>query len=151
MVNHLRERVEDSGLSNVELVRAGFLSYEHAGPLADAVYTRNALHHLPDFWKVIALGRIARMVRPGGVLRLHDLVYDFQPNDADRVFGKWFADAAGDPAEGYTEANYAEHIRTEYSTFRWLLEPMLDKAGFDIVDTEYRGAVFGAYTCLRRS
>jgi SAM-dependent methyltransferase len=41
----------------VEAVRAGFLTYHHEGQAPDAVFTRNALHHLPDFWKVIALKR----------------------------------------------------------------------------------------------
>jgi hypothetical protein len=37
-------------------------------------------------WKVIALRRIADMLRPGGVLRLLDLVYDFAPEEVDSVF-----------------------------------------------------------------
>lgn len=57
-------------------MNAGFLGYAHAGPPADGVYSRNALHQIPDFWKALALHRIARMLRPGGVLRLRDLIYD---------------------------------------------------------------------------
>jgi ubiquinone/menaquinone biosynthesis C-methylase UbiE len=45
------------GLDNVECVEQGFLTYEHRGEPADFVYSRNALHHLPDFWKAIALDR----------------------------------------------------------------------------------------------
>ena len=75
----LRERAAAAGLANLDCVRAGFLSYQHAGPPADGVYTRHALHQLPDFWKALALDRIARMLRPGGVLRLRDLIYDFRP------------------------------------------------------------------------
>lgn len=150
MVEQLRSRATEAGLSNVQCVLAGFLSYEHTGPAVDAVFTRNVLHHLPDFWKAVTLSRVARMLRPGGVLRIHDLIYDFQPDQAEDVFGRWFAGAATDPADGYTAEDYAEHIRTEYSTFRWLFEPMLDAAGFEIVDVEYTGAAFGAYTCLRR-
>src|SRR5215470_8595020 len=136
MLALLRERAAAAGLANVECVQAGFLSYEHAGPPADFVYTRNALHQLPDFWKALALERIARMLKPGGVLRVEDLIYDFQPSQAEEVFGRWFAGAAPDPAQGYTAADYAEHIRTEHSTFRWLFEPTLAAAGFDIVDVE---------------
>ena len=55
----LRERAAAAGLANLDCVRAGFLSYEHSGPPADGVYTRNALHQLPDFWKAVALDRIA--------------------------------------------------------------------------------------------
>jgi SAM-dependent methyltransferase len=146
----LRERAAAAGLTNLDCVRAGFLSYDHPGPPADGVYTRNALHQLPDFWKAVALDRISRAMRPGGVLRLHDLIYDFSPAEAREVFQGWFDHAASDPADGYTGADYAEHIRTEFSTFRWLLEPILAATGFEIVTAEFAGRLYGAYTCIRR-
>ena len=65
--------------ANLEVVRAGFLTYEHVGAPADGVHIRHALHQLPDFWKAIALDRVAAVLRPGGVLRLRDLIYDFAP------------------------------------------------------------------------
>ncbi len=144
----LPERVARAGLP-VECVQAGFLSYEHAGPPADAVFTRNALHQLPDFWKVLALERIAKLLRPGGVLRLHDLIFDFQPAEAEAVLDAWLADAAEDPSLGYTRDDFAQHLRTEFSTFRWLFEPMLTTAGFDIVTAGFDGRVYGTYTCVR--
>ena len=58
--------------------------------------------------------------------------------------------AAADPAEGYTGEDYAEHIRTEFSTFRWLLEPMLAAAGFATATAEFEGRIYGAYTCVKR-
>jgi SAM-dependent methyltransferase len=134
--------------ANLECVRGGFLSYSPA-ELVDGVYTRNALHQVPDFWKVIALRRIADMLRPGGVLRLLDLIYDFGPGEANAVFGDWFANAATEPAAGYTAADYAEHIRTEHSTFRWLLEPMLAATGFVVTDVSYERRLYGAYTCVK--
>src|SRR3984885_10924267 len=150
MVALLGERAAAAGLANMDCVQAGFLSYEHSGPPVAGVYTRNALHQLPDFWKAVALDRIAAMMRPGGVLRLHDLIYDFSPAQAAGVFQDWFDHAASDPAAGYTGADYAEHIRTEFSTFRWLLEPILAATGFQIVTAEYDRRLYGAYTCLRR-
>ena len=134
--------------TRLECVRGGFLSYAPAEPV-DGVYTRNALHQLPDFWKVMALRRIADMLRPGGVLRLLDLIYDFAPGETDAMFADWFAKAATDPAEGYTAADYAEHIRTEYSTFRWLLEPMLAATGFEVAEVSYERRLYGAYTCIK--
>jgi ubiquinone/menaquinone biosynthesis C-methylase UbiE len=149
MLAALRQRAAAAGLANLDCVQAGFLSYTHAGPPADGVYTRHALHQLPDFWKVLALNRIAAMLRPGGVLRLRDLIYDFAPERAGEIFRDWFDHAASDPAQGYTGEDYAVHIRTEFSTFRWLLEPMLTAAGFEIVDAEFAGQLYGAYTCIK--
>jgi ubiquinone/menaquinone biosynthesis C-methylase UbiE len=149
MLSVLRERAAAAGLVNLDCVRSGFLSYSHSGAPVDGVYTRNALHQLPDFWKALALDRIARMLRPGGVLRLRDLIYDFSPAEAGLVFGRWLDHAADDPADGYTAGDYAEHIRTEYSTFRWLLEPMLTATGFEIVAAEFDRRLYGAYTCVK--
>jgi SAM-dependent methyltransferase len=150
MLAALRRKADAAGGSaTLECVRAGFLSYTHEGPPADGVYTRNALHQIPDFFKTLALQRIADMLRPGGVLRLLDLIYDFQPAEAAKVFGRWFAGAATDPADGYTADDYAEHIRTEFSTYRWLLEPMLAAAGFEILDVAFERRLYGAYTCVK--
>jgi len=145
----LRDRATRAGLANIECVQAGFLSYQHTGSPADAVFTRNALHQVPDFWKALALDRIAQLLRPGGIFRLHDLIFDFQPAEAEAVLGAWLDDAADDPASGYTRDDFAEHLRTEFSTFRWLLEPMLAAAGFRVVTAEFDGRIYGAYTCIR--
>ena len=135
----------------VEAVRAGLLSYEHEGEPPDAVMTRNALHHLPDFWKVIALERIARLLRPSGVLLLQDIVYLFEPADASAAFATWLASAPTDPSKGWTAEQLAEHVREEYSTFTWLLEPMLERAGFEIrTRRPSQDAIYAAYTCIRR-
>ena len=150
MVDALRAKAATEGLDNLHCVRAGFLSYAQDGPPADGVYTRNALHQVPDFWKGLALQRIADTLPPGGVLRLRDLIYDFQPREAAEVFTDWFAGAVTDPAEGYTAGDYAEHIRTEYSTYRWLLEPLLAAAGFEIADVTFDRRLYGAYTCVKR-
>jgi SAM-dependent methyltransferase len=147
MVAAAAAKARAAGVS-LECVRGGLLSYSPASPV-DGVYTRHALHQLPDFWKVVALRRVAGMLRPGGVLRLRDLIYDFAPGETDAVFDGWFAGAAADPAAGYTAADYAEHIRTEYSTFRWLFEPMLTATGFEIADISYQGRLYGSYTCVK--
>ena len=71
----------DLGAGTGKLTLA-FLSYQHAGPPADFVLPVTHLHQLPDSWKAIALDRVAGMLRPGGVLRVEDLIYDFQPSEA---------------------------------------------------------------------
>ncbi len=142
MVAALEAKLRASGVANVTVVQAGLLSYDHAGGQTDIVFCRNTLHQLPDFWKVVALQRIAAMLRPGGVLRLRDLAYELDPAQ--------IAGAVDDPAEGFTGPELAEHVRSEFSTFTWLLEPMLDRCGFDVVDRETIRSAYAAYTCRRR-
>jgi ubiquinone/menaquinone biosynthesis C-methylase UbiE len=132
MLERLRAKVADAGLRNVEVVQAGFLSYEHQGEPADLVYSRYALHHLPDFWKALALLRLHRILRPGGALRLWDVVYSFDPVEAEDRLEAWCAGGGVDAEQGWSRAELEEHVRDESSTFSWLLEPMLERSGFRI-------------------
>lgn len=151
MLEHLRAKLRSRGVGNVECVAGGFLSYEHGPQPADLVYTRLALHHLPDFWKARALVRVAEMLKPGGVLRLSDVVYGFEPAEAEACLERWISQMASDGVEdGWTRAELEEHVRDEHSTFTWLLEPMLEKAGFAIEQAEYSAdRVFARYRCVK--
>jgi ubiquinone/menaquinone biosynthesis C-methylase UbiE len=70
MIERLRSKIDEAAINNVEVVAGGFLTYNHTGDPADIAYSRYALHHLPDFWKVMALRRVHSMLRAGGVFRL---------------------------------------------------------------------------------
>jgi ubiquinone/menaquinone biosynthesis C-methylase UbiE len=150
MLKLLYGRSSERGLKNIEPVQAGFLTYQHQGSPADFVYSRNALHHLPDFWKTIALQRMATMLHGEGVLLLRDLVYSFAPEDAEGIIASWLERAPVRAEEGYTAADLTAHVRTEFSTYSWLLEPMLKQAGFEIREAKYPFQVFAAYTCVKR-
>lgn len=150
MIDYMRDQATASGIENIEYVQAGFLSYQHRGEPADIVYSRNALHHLSDFWKAIALERIATMLKPDGLFFLRDLVYSFDTSEAESVFEAWFDNAVSSPTSGYTREDLATHVKTEYSTFSWLLEPILERAGFEIQDIDHRGSrTYSAYTCVK--
>jgi ubiquinone/menaquinone biosynthesis C-methylase UbiE len=150
MTSALRTRIGHLGLDNVSVVDAGFLSYVHEGEPADVVFSRNALHQLPDFWKAIALDRVASFLRPYGTLRLRDLVFDIAPSEAEARVEDWLSGAVTDPATGWTADELAEHVRGEFSTYSWLLDAMLDRTGFDILKRTFRRSAYGAYICRRR-
>lgn len=151
MLEHLRRKIDHEQLGNVDLVQAGFLSYASAGETADVVYSRYALHHLPDFWKAIALIRMRGLLRPGGILRLWDVVYDFDPVDADQRIEAWCAQGGTDADGEWSRAEFEEHVRDEHSTFRWILEPMILKAGFTILESTYSPESFDAQYVLQRT
>jgi SAM-dependent methyltransferase len=148
MVEVARARTAAAGATNVEVVEAGFLTYAHRGGPPELVHSRNALHHLPDFWKALALRRVHDLLAPGGTLVLRDLVYAFQPVEIEERIEAWFAGAADTPAEGWTHAELEEHVRGEHSTFSWLLEPLLERTGFAIRGVEHRGGVYATYVCI---
>lgn len=152
MLAYLGAAAERAGAANLELVRAGFLTYEHTGEPADFVYSRHALHQLPDQWKAVALTRIASTLRPGGVFLMRDLIYTFDPAELDERIEVWLAGAAADPADGWTREELATHVRTEHSTFHWLLEPMLERAGFQITEAlpSPYPATYATYICTKK-
>ena len=146
MLARLQAKAGAADLSNVEVVQSGFLTYEHTGNPADFVYSRFALHHLPDFWKAVALGRIRRLLRVGGVFRLWDVVYDFDPSEAEERIEAWCATGGGSVEGEWSRAELEEHVRDEHSTFTWILEPMMRRCGFEIeADERSEDGVFAKY------
>jgi ubiquinone/menaquinone biosynthesis C-methylase UbiE len=151
MLERLREKVRRARIQNVDCVLAGFLTYAHEGEPVDLVYTRFALHHLSDFWQAIALSRMAAILRAGGILRLWDVVYSFEPQEATSRLEDWISKmASSDVEHSWTRAELEEHVRDENSTFTWLLEPMIERAGFAIESADYsEDGVFARYVCVK--
>ncbi len=146
MLSATRRRAVESRVE-VCLHRAGFLSYEHHAEPADIVTVRSALHQLPDFWKQVALIRIHQLMRPGGVLYLSDAVWSFPPENWHRAMTEWIERMGKPPGSGFTRGDFETHVREEYSTFDWILEGMLAKAGFSIDSVVKPMPWYAAYTC----
>ena len=139
-------KAKEEGLANIVCRGGGFLSYVHDGPPFDAIHTSLALHHLPDFWKQKALDRLAGMLKPGGRLHLMDVV--FVPENADANIAAWIAQM--EAAQGREIADSLRgHVQREYSTYTWIMEGLLVRAGFRIDDAQSPGGVLTNYYCTR--
>jgi ubiquinone/menaquinone biosynthesis C-methylase UbiE len=66
MIAYAKQKAQEMGISNISFIQAGFLSYEHNGYPLDRIVSNIALHHLPDFWKMIALKRIYNLLKNDG-------------------------------------------------------------------------------------
>lgn len=137
MLEVLQAKIDESDLSNVDIVRSGFLTYQHQDRRADFAYSRYALHHLPDFWKAVALRRIRNILQPGGVFRLWDAVYHFEPAEAADRIENWCSSVESSGEVQWNRADIEVHVREEHSTFTWLLEPMLERCNFTIEEATY--------------
>ena len=149
MLDYARMKASRLGAKNIKFQQGGFLTYEHKGLPLDGVVTGLALHHLPDFWKQVALMRMGMMIKPGGKLYLMDMVYSFDPSDYEDTIDCYIAGsekAGGRDASGHV----ADHIKKEHSTFGWIMEGMIDRAGFEIVSAEYRAGFIARYKCIKR-
>ncbi len=146
MLDHARTQAALSGITNIRFHHAGFLNYEHEGSPVDAVVTSFALHHLPDFWKGVALKRIHTIMKSGAQLFIHDVILE----DED-VLGNIAALIEKQAAAGgvFLREDAEMHFREEYSTYDWVMDGLLTHSGFTIVNKQIDDGVIGAYLCVR--
>ena len=138
-----------ANVTGIEFHHAGFLTYRHPAGTADFAFSQFALHHLPDFWKQAALTRIASMLRPGGVFYLRDVVFSFSPEDKARAIEGWLAAVSREDGSGWSRRDFEAHIRDEYSTYAWIIEGMLTRAGFRIEKIEHLLSAYASFLAVR--
>jgi ubiquinone/menaquinone biosynthesis C-methylase UbiE len=151
MLDYIRHKAAERGLTNIEFVQRGFLTYEHDGEPADTAVTRHALHHLPDFWKMEALRRVHAVLKPGGIFFLQELVYSFDPDDAAAAINRWIDGVPADSDGTFSREFFAEHVREKHATYAWIFEGMLHRTGFEIRDASYsEPQTHARYVCVRQ-
>jgi ubiquinone/menaquinone biosynthesis C-methylase UbiE len=147
MIAYAKQKAKKMGISNISFFQGGFLSYEHDGYPLDMIVSNLALHHLPDFWKMIALNRINKLLKNGGTFYLGDVVFSFPIEEYDYKIDNWV-----DTMKEKVGINFAEeaqmHIKEEYSTFDWILEEMLHKSGFKF-NIRHKDDFFAVYYCKK--
>ena len=150
MLAAARHRAAEAGLSDVHFHYAGFLTYGHAGAKADIVVSQYALHHLPDFWKIPALLNVAKMLKPKGLFYLEDVVFSFSERSYPEAIEAWIERVSSPSGAGFTRRDFETHVREENSTFAWILEGMLERAGFTIEESDRSDPAYGVYLCRKR-
>lgn len=149
MLTYAQQKARNANAVNIEFYHSGFLTYEHQGPPIDFIVTKSALHHLPDFWKMVAFLRMAAMLKDGGVLYLRDAVFSFAPTEYQTRIDAWIKRVAKPPSEGWSASDFETHVREEHSTFGWIIEGMLKRAGFEIVEADYFAPEYAQYVCTK--
>ena len=147
MLRYAEKKARSRGVKNVEFLQGGFLTYQHPTPV-DAVVTQLALHHLPDFWKQVALMRIADMLRDSGKLCLRDVVFNFDIKDHENLVENYISRASETMGDEFA-GRIAAHVKNEYSTMDWIMEGMIERAGLKVVRKEYKDGFIGAYFCIK--
>lgn len=149
MLKYCRRRAEQEGITNIVFSHSGLLSYEHGGELADAAVCVAVLHHLPDYWKQVALMRCCGMLKPGGKLLLFDIVFPSDTINLQCEIDEWIK-----AAEAMADARLAEeaviHVKNEFSTYDWIMEEMIRRSGFHMDSAEYGKGFQATYLCTKR-
>jgi len=122
---------------------AGLLSFAYRPESYDLIVSEFTLHHLPDFWKAVAMSRIYRALKPGATFYLRDIVYASMPDAVERDVEQW-ADFEIKNHDVPRES-VVTHMRDEYSTFGWVMERLLTAVGFTLVSADYHAPMHGTY------
>ena len=122
---------------------AGLLSFVYQPNSYDLIVSEFTLHHLPDFWKAVALARIFAALKPGANFYLRDIVFVSMPDGSERGVEQW-ADF-NIKNHDFARDSVVTHMRDEYSTFGWVMERMLTEVGFALVSADYHAPLHGTY------
>ncbi|WP_407355075.1 class I SAM-dependent methyltransferase [Methanolobus sp. WCC5] len=148
MVEFARKKAHWARRDNIELVNSGFLTYDPAERKFNVIVTQLVLHHLPDFWKLAALKNISSMLEPEGRFYLRDVIYSSEIYDYDSFFSQTLRNIPHDAGDKMVD-DFVHHIKEEFSTFDWVMEGLLEKAGFTIEKAFYEDGFMATYLCRK--
>src|ERR1700675_472189 len=122
---------------------AGMLSFAYQPNSYDLIVSEFTLHHLPDFWKAVALSRIYVALKPGANFYRRDIVFVSMPDGVERDVEAW-ADFSIKNHD-FDRDSVITHMRDEYSTFGWVIERRLTDAGFRLGAAHYHAPLHGTF------
>ena len=147
MLDVAKNKAKNRDIKNIEFCNAGFLTYENVEKV-DAIVTQLALHHLPDFWKMIALRRMVNMLKDGGKLYLADVVYYFDIDNHIQSFNEWIEKIRIIVGEKWINDAIIT-IKEEYPTLGFLMEELISRSGFHIDGIYHDEGFITAYKCRK--
>ena len=146
MLAYAQTKANELGVDSIVFKESGFLTYQHASEPVDYVATSFAFHHLPDFWKGIALKNMYSILNDNGMLFIQDVVIE-EENSIDTINA--FIESQEQLGGEFLRVDAIEHFRDEFSSYDWILEGMLERAGFSVNTKETIGSLIARYFCTK--
>jgi putative AdoMet-dependent methyltransferase len=131
MLSILKEKVINRNISNIKTVKAGFLTFQGELESFDFIISNAVLHHLPDFWKLVALKNIRKYLKSDGIFLLSDVVFSFKPEDYETEFNSFLSKLENQTDDEFVKDGVL-HLKEEFSTYDWILDSIIERAGFKI-------------------
>jgi ubiquinone/menaquinone biosynthesis C-methylase UbiE len=147
MLDYARQKY--NAIHNIEYIHSGFLGLNAHSLNVDAVYTKMALHHLPDFWKQVALNNISSITKPGGRLLYEDVIFSGDIESIEHNIDQWINQFKQQTGEEFAK-EVEIHVKEEFSTFDWVIENMLQKAGYNINTKLNQNEMIIQYICTKQ-
>jgi putative AdoMet-dependent methyltransferase len=147
MLDYAKLKAKNENTTNIEWLNYGFLTYNFPNIQFDHIVSSAALHHLPDFWKMVAINNIHKLLKDSGKFILGDVIFSFGVDEITRKLEDWINYSKNIDDEFYKDT--ITHIKKEYSTFTWIIEGMLDRVGFQFKKLNESNN-FIAYLCQKK-
>lgn len=144
MLQILETKASKKGITNIRTCNSGFLTFDRCGKKYDRIISNAVMHHLPDFWKCIALRRVHSMLEDNGLFSLSDVVFSFPIDNYESELDTFLMHMKERTDEEFVKDGVL-HLKQEFSTFDWLLDSVIEKTGFAIVKKNIGGTTFVSY------
>ena len=131
MLSYAHKKADSLGIINIEFINSGFLNQQLPAQSFDAVVSQLALHHLPEFWKSVAIHNVSRVLKQNGVFYLLDSILSFDIPSYNKSITN-IIEFAQKKMGSKIAKEIAINIRDEYPTYDWVIENLLLKNGFRI-------------------
>jgi ubiquinone/menaquinone biosynthesis C-methylase UbiE len=142
MLDYVRHKAAAEGLPAIATQHSGFLTMDFPPASFDAAVSGAALHHLPDAWKLVALRNIARVLKTGGQFILRDAIFVLGDDEAPETCFERFVGSFPN-----LRAQVACHVAQEFSTYDWIMEGLIERAGFKICSKNIPSESHIVYHC----
>jgi hypothetical protein len=84
-----------------------------------------------------------------GKLCLRDVVFNFDIIDYEDSIEGYILRASEMMGDEFA-SRIAAHVKNEYSTVDWIMEGMIERAGFRVVWKDYKDGFMGTYFCIKQ-
>lgn len=148
MLSYAKKKAAERGINNIEFIHSGFLNIKLEPESVDSVISQIALHHLPDFWKSVAIINVSKVLKPGGKFLLTDSVMSFDVNSYDEEITEQI-DQLRSLATDKIVNEFIINIKNEYPTYSWVIEKMLKDTGFEIDRIDRHNALISTFVCTK--
>jgi putative AdoMet-dependent methyltransferase len=128
MLEYAKLKAEKENVNNIEWLNYGFLNFNFPDIKFDCIVSSAALHHLPDFWKLVAISNVYGALKEQGKFYLGDVIFSGSMDEIKVKIEAWIDNMKNIDSELHAEA--ITHIKKEYSTFSWVIEGLLERVGF---------------------
>ncbi|MCE7053157.1 methyltransferase domain-containing protein [Algoriphagus sp. AGSA1] len=146
MLAYSKNKAIQNSITNIEFCNSGFLNFKIDDESLNFATSTFSFHHLPDYWKGIALERLNKMLAYGGCLYIKDVVIE-KKNSTRNIQG--FIDRQEFLGGDFLKEDAEVHFREEFSTYDWILDGLLERSGFKILGKELYDGVIAEYLCVK--